>query len=200
MRRSGRQGDHGQVAGSVIARIGRAFTGLPEVRPGIEPYLPRLAGYGWSEGVPPQALLLQVVVDASAGLYRERADPPVELLEFSDAAPDVLFDGAHDPGIRRRHSPTPGPRPTCPPACPSTRPAAPSAVTPPKPGRHTSPCRHGRLGRSEQAILAHDRSATQAQSRPATRLHVNPAVGPMRPAGAHAAPSSFVPSAWRRCQ
>jgi len=96
MRRSGRQGDHGQVPGSVFARIGQAFIDLPEVRPGIEPYLRRLAECGWSEGMPPQAILRQVVADVAAGLYRERADPPVELLEFSDGAFDVLFDAAHE--------------------------------------------------------------------------------------------------------
>jgi len=54
MRRSGRRGDHGEVPGSVIARIDQAFIDLPEVRPGIEPYLRRLAEYGWCEGVPPR--------------------------------------------------------------------------------------------------------------------------------------------------
>ena len=110
MRRSGRQGDHGQVPGSVIARIDQAFIDLPEVRPGIEPYLRRLAEHGWSEGVPPpQAILRQVVVDVAAGLYRERADPPVELLEFSDGAFDVLFDAAHERTIlmHGRSRPTP---------------------------------------------------------------------------------------------
>jgi hypothetical protein len=110
MRQSGRQGDQGQVAGSVIARIDQAFIDLPEVRPGIEPYLRRLAECGWSEGVPPQAILRQVVVDVAAGLYRERADPPVDLLEFSDGAFDVLFDAAHERTILMHGLSRPAPR------------------------------------------------------------------------------------------
>jgi len=42
MRRPGGQDDHGPAASSVIARIDRAFTDLPEVRPGAGPYLRRL--------------------------------------------------------------------------------------------------------------------------------------------------------------
>jgi hypothetical protein len=37
-----------------------------------------------------------VVVDVAAKLYRDQASPPVELLEFSDGAFDVLFDAAHE--------------------------------------------------------------------------------------------------------
>src|ERR1035437_7408326 len=55
-----------------------------------------LAGCGWSEGVPPQESLRDVVVDVAAELYRDQADPPVDLLEFSDGAFDVLFDAAHE--------------------------------------------------------------------------------------------------------
>jgi hypothetical protein len=96
MRRPGRQDDHEQAARSIIARIDRAFTDLPEVRPGAGPYLRRLAECGWSGGTPPQEPLRHVVVDVAAELYREQADPPVDLLEFSDGAFDVLFDAAHE--------------------------------------------------------------------------------------------------------
>jgi hypothetical protein len=96
MRRPGRQDDHGPAARSIIARIDRAFIDLPEVRPGAGPYLRRLTGCGWSGGTPAQELLRHVVVDVAAELYRERADPPVNLLEFSDGAFDVLFDAAHE--------------------------------------------------------------------------------------------------------
>lgn len=97
MRRPGRQDDHGPAARSIIARIDRAFTDLPEVRPGAGPYLRRLAECGWSGGTsPPQELLRHVVVDVAADLYREQADPPADLLEFSDGAFDVLFDAAHE--------------------------------------------------------------------------------------------------------
>lgn len=101
MRRPGRQDDHGPAARSIIARIDRAFIDLPEVRPGAGPYLRRLTGCGWSGGTPAQELLRHVVVDVAAELYRERADPPVNLLEFSDGAFDVLFDAAHEPGSRQ---------------------------------------------------------------------------------------------------
>ena len=40
--------------------------------------------------------LRQIVVDVAANLYRDQADPPVELLEFSDGAFEVLFDAAHE--------------------------------------------------------------------------------------------------------
>ena len=83
-------------ARSVIARIDGAFAELPEVRPGTEPYLRRLAECGWSEGVPPRESLRQVVVDVAGELYRDRADPPVQLLEFSDGAFDVLFDAVNE--------------------------------------------------------------------------------------------------------
>jgi hypothetical protein len=94
----------------VIARIDQAFVDLPEVRPGIEPYLRRLAECGWPEGVPPQESLRQVVVDVAAELYREQADPPVELLEFSDGAFDVLFDAAHERTILMHGLSRPAPR------------------------------------------------------------------------------------------
>ena len=95
-RRSGRQGDRDRAARSLIARIDRAFIDLPEIRPGAEAYLCRLAESGWCEGVPPQGSLRHVVVDVAAELYRDQADSPVELLEFSDGAFDVLFDAAHE--------------------------------------------------------------------------------------------------------
>ena len=94
--RAGRHDDHGRAARSVIARIDRAFTDLPEVRPGAGPYLRRLAECGWSEGAPPPESLRHVVVDVAADLYRDQAHAPVELLEFSDGAFDVLFDAAHE--------------------------------------------------------------------------------------------------------
>jgi hypothetical protein len=50
MRRPGRQDDHDPAVRSVIARIDRAFTDLPEVRPGAGPYLRRVAECGWSGG------------------------------------------------------------------------------------------------------------------------------------------------------
>ena len=59
MRRPGRQDDHGPAARSIIARIDRALTGLPEVRPGAGPYLCRLAECGWSGGTPPPQELLR---------------------------------------------------------------------------------------------------------------------------------------------
>jgi hypothetical protein len=62
----------------------------------MEPYLRRLAERGWPGGEPPQESLRQVVVDIAAKLYRDQASPPVELLEFSDGAFDVLFDAAHE--------------------------------------------------------------------------------------------------------
>jgi len=37
-----------------------------------------------------------VVAGVAAELYRDQASPPVELLEFSDGAFDVLFDVAHE--------------------------------------------------------------------------------------------------------
>jgi hypothetical protein len=96
MRRSGRRGAHGRADRSLIARIDQAFVDLPEIRPGTEPYLRRLAERGWSGGEPPQEPLRQVVIDVAAELYRDQAAPPVELLEFSDGAFDVLFDAAHE--------------------------------------------------------------------------------------------------------
>ena len=110
MRRPGHQDDHGPAARSIIARIDRAVTDLPEVRPGAGPYLRRLAECGWSGGTPPpQELLRHVVVDIAAELYREQADPPVDLLEFSDGVFDVLFDAAHELTIlmHGRSRPTP---------------------------------------------------------------------------------------------
>jgi hypothetical protein len=62
----------------------------------MEPYLRRLAERGWPGGEPPQESLRQAVVDVAAKLYRDQASPPVELLEFSDGAFDVLFDAAHE--------------------------------------------------------------------------------------------------------
>jgi hypothetical protein len=95
MRRSGR-GGHGHTARSLIARIDQAFLDLPEVRPGTGPYLRRLAEHGWSGGEPSRELLPHVVVDVAAELYRDQVDPPVQLLEFSDGAFDVLFDAVHE--------------------------------------------------------------------------------------------------------
>jgi len=96
MSRSGRQDDHRRAGRSLIARIDQAFADLPGIRPGMEPYLRRLAERGWAGGEPPQESLRQVVVDVAAKLYRDQAGPPVELLEFSDGAFDVLFDAAHE--------------------------------------------------------------------------------------------------------
>jgi hypothetical protein len=96
MSRSGRQDDHRRAGRSLIARIDQAFADLPEIRPGMEPYLRRLAERGWPGGEPPQESLRQVVVDVAAKLYGDQASPPVELLEFSDGAFDVLFDAAHE--------------------------------------------------------------------------------------------------------
>lgn len=96
MPRSARQGDHGQPRRSLIARIDQAFADLPGIRPGAEPYLHRLAERGWPGDELRQESLRQVVVDVAAELYRDQADPPVELLEFSDGAFDVLFDAAHE--------------------------------------------------------------------------------------------------------
>jgi hypothetical protein len=62
----------------------------------MEPYLRRLAERGWPGGEPPLESLRQLVVDVAAKLYRDQASPPVELLEFSDGAFDVLFDAAHE--------------------------------------------------------------------------------------------------------
>jgi hypothetical protein len=96
MSRSGRQDDHRGAGRSLIARIDQAFADLPGIRPGMEPYLRRLAERGWPGGEPPLESLRQVVVDVAAKLYRDQASPPVELLEFSDGAFDVLFDAAHE--------------------------------------------------------------------------------------------------------
>lgn len=96
MHRSGQRGDYGRAGGSLIARIDQAFLDLPAIRLGTEPYLRRLAERGWSGGEPPLESLRQVVVDVAAELYRNQAAPPVELLEFSDGAFDVLFDAAHE--------------------------------------------------------------------------------------------------------
>lgn len=89
-------GHPGRAARSLIARIDQAFAGLPQVRPGAGPYLRRLAERGWSGGEPPRDSLRDVVVDVAAELYRDQADLPVELLEFSDGVFDVLFDAAHE--------------------------------------------------------------------------------------------------------
>jgi hypothetical protein len=96
MNRSGRHCDHGRAGRSLIARIDQAFVDLPEIRPGTDPYIRALAERGWSGGMPPQESVRQVVVDVAAELYRDQAVPPVELLEFSDGAFDVLFDAAHE--------------------------------------------------------------------------------------------------------
>jgi hypothetical protein len=96
MNRSGRHGDPGRAGRSLIARIDQAFVDLPEIRPGTDPYMRALAERGWSGGMPPQESVRQVVVDVAAKLYRDQAVPPVELLEFSDGAFDVLFDAAHE--------------------------------------------------------------------------------------------------------
>ena len=96
MSRSGRLSDHRRAGRSLIARIDQAFADLSGIRPGMEPYLRRLAERGWSGGEPPPESLRQVVVDVAASLYRDQASPPVELLEFSDGAFDVLFDAAHE--------------------------------------------------------------------------------------------------------
>ena len=84
------------VTRSLIARIDQAFVDLPGIRPGTGLYLRRLAERGWSGGEPPRESLRHAVVDVAAELYRDQADPPVELLEFSDGAFDVLFDAAHE--------------------------------------------------------------------------------------------------------
>ena len=96
MSRSGRQDDHRRAGRSLIARIDQAFADLPGIRPGMEPYLRRLAERGWPGGEPPPQLLRPAVADVAARLYRDQASPPVELLEFSDGAFDVLFDAAHE--------------------------------------------------------------------------------------------------------
>jgi hypothetical protein len=96
MRRSGRPRDRGQATKSLITRIDQALVDLPEIRPGAGPYLRRLSECGWSDGEPPGESLRHVVVDVAEELYRAQADPPVELLEFSDSAFDVLFDAAHE--------------------------------------------------------------------------------------------------------
>jgi hypothetical protein len=80
----------------LIARIDQALVALPEIRSGVQPYLRGLNECGWSEGELPPALLQQVVVDVAAELYCGQVDPPVELLEFSDGAFEVLFDAAHE--------------------------------------------------------------------------------------------------------
>jgi hypothetical protein len=96
MGRSGLRGNYDRAGGSLIARIDQAFLDVPEIRPGAEPYLRRLAEHGWSGGELPQESLRQVVVDVAAELYRDQAARPVELLEFSDGAFDVLFDAAQE--------------------------------------------------------------------------------------------------------
>jgi hypothetical protein len=42
------------------------------------------------------SLLRQVAADVAAELYRGQADPPVDLLEFSDGVFDALFDAANE--------------------------------------------------------------------------------------------------------
>jgi hypothetical protein len=54
MRRPGRQDNHEWAARSIIGRIDRAFTDLPEVRPGAGRYLRRLPECRWSGGTPQQ--------------------------------------------------------------------------------------------------------------------------------------------------
>ena len=53
-------------------------------------------GSSHASDVPPQESLRHIVADVAADRYRDQADPPVELLEFSDGAFDVLFDAAHE--------------------------------------------------------------------------------------------------------
>jgi hypothetical protein len=97
MRRPGGQDDRGRLQDLSSPELTRAITDLPEVGPGAGPYLRRLAERDWSGGTPPpQELLRHVVVEVASDLYREQADPPVDLLEFSDGAFDVLFDAAHE--------------------------------------------------------------------------------------------------------
>lgn len=69
---------------------------MPDIRSGIGPYLIRLSEIAASAERPAVSLLRQVVVDVAAELYRCQADSPVELLEFSDGAFDVLFDAAQE--------------------------------------------------------------------------------------------------------
>jgi len=82
---------------SIIERIDQACSALPEIRPGAASYLVELADRGGaSEGPPPWELLQRVVVDVAADEYAARADAPVELLEFTDGAFEVLFDAVHE--------------------------------------------------------------------------------------------------------
>jgi hypothetical protein len=79
-----------------MARIDQAFVDLSEVRPGTEPYLRRLAENGWAGREPSFEELRRVVIDVADESYRADAEPPVELLSFSDGAFEVLFDAAHE--------------------------------------------------------------------------------------------------------
>lgn len=96
MPRSGRPPKPGGAGRSLLARIDQALVDLPEIRPGAEPYLHRLAERGWSGGELSPELVRPVVVDIAAELYQDHAARPVELLQFSDGAFDVLFDAAHE--------------------------------------------------------------------------------------------------------
>jgi hypothetical protein len=80
----------------LVGRIDQALQDVPDIRSGIGPYLLRLSEIAASAERPAVSLLRQVVVDVAAELYRCQADSPVELLEFSDGAFDVLFDAAQE--------------------------------------------------------------------------------------------------------
>jgi len=78
MRQPGRQDDHCPAAWSIIARIDRALTDLPEVRPGAGPYLRRLAECGWSGGTQhPARSLSPCMVGAERVIYRHCCDDPL---------------------------------------------------------------------------------------------------------------------------
>lgn len=96
MTRSDRQGVQAERGTSLIKRIDRALKDLPDIRSGAGPYLSRLAEVGVSADQLAVGLLQQLIVDVAAELYGRQADPPVELLEFSDGAFDVLFDVGHE--------------------------------------------------------------------------------------------------------
>jgi hypothetical protein len=84
------------MAGSLIDRIDQAFVDLPDLRSGTDPYRRRLDEEGLSVDEPPPDVLRRVVVDVAAEAYCATAIPPVDLVEFSDGAFDVLFDVANE--------------------------------------------------------------------------------------------------------